>query len=101
MPGVATIAYFEEWGPRGIRAADGAALPVLDAVSALASLSGQAGLRGDSSADGLVWALGARTTAGDSVLIANLDRSPRSVEVVLPGGATREAEVPPGAFVRL
>lgn len=100
VPGVATLAYFEEWGPRGVRTADGGALPVLHAVSALAELSAATGLRGDST-DGLVWALGARTDAGDTVLVANLDRTPRSVEVELPGGATRATEVPAGAFVRL
>jgi len=100
VPGVATLAYFEEWGPRGVRTADGAALPVREAVAALAELAGEPGLRGDSP-DGLVWALGARTDAGDTVLIANLDRQPRSVEIELPGGSTRTAEVPAGAFVRL
>ena len=100
VPGVATLAYFEEWGPRGVRTGDGAALPVLEAVSALASLSGRAGLRGDSP-DGLVWAVGARAADGDAVLVANLDRRARSVEVELPGGSTRTAEVAAGAFVRL
>ncbi|MFK4807295.1 hypothetical protein ACI3KX_15675, partial [Microbacterium sp. ZW CA_36] len=64
VPGVATLAYFEEWGPRGVRMSDGTTLPVFDAVSALAALAGATGLRGDSP-DGLVWAIGART-AGDS-----------------------------------
>jgi hypothetical protein len=100
VPGVATLTYFEEWGPRGVRAADGTILPVFDAVTALASLAGSPGLRGDSP-DGLVWAVGARTGARESVLIANLDREPRSVDVELPDGATRAAEVPAGAFVQL
>jgi len=97
VPGVETLTYFEDWGPRGVRTADGAALPVLDAVTALAELAGSAGLRGDPP-DGLVWALGGRTEAGDVVLVANLDRRPRTIEVELPGGETRTAEVPPGAF---
>ncbi|HEY9307804.1 MAG TPA: hypothetical protein VIP82_08345, partial [Microbacterium sp.] len=100
VPGVATLAYFEEWGPRGVRTADGTALPVLAAVSALAALAGAPGLRGDSP-DGLVWALGARTAGSDTVLVANLDVHPRRIEVELPNDTTRTAEVPPGSFLPL
>ncbi|MFB7894515.1 hypothetical protein ACFC1I_20090 [Microbacterium sp. NPDC056044] len=101
VPGVATLAYFEEWGPRGVRTADGATLPVLDAVAALAALAGAPGLRGDSP-DGLVWALGTRTSdGGDTVLVANLDRRSRTVEIELPGGDTRTADLAPGTFRRL
>ncbi|MFD4960067.1 hypothetical protein [Microbacterium sp. NPDC058389] len=98
VPGVATLAFFEEWGPRGLRTADGSPLPALDAVSALAAIAGEPGLRGDSP-DGLVWAIGARLGDGDTVLVANLDRALRTVEVELPGGATRTVDVAPGAFV--
>ncbi len=100
VPGVATLAYFEEWGPRGVRAPDGTPYPVFDAVTALAELSGKRGLRGDSP-DGLVWAVGARTDDGDAVLVANLDRRTRSVEVELPGGETRVADVHAGTFRRV
>ena len=100
VPGVATLAYFEEWGPRGVRAPDGTPYPVFEAVTALADLSGRPGLRGDSP-DGLVWAVGARTDDGDVVVVANLDDRPRQVEVTLPGGATRTADIPPGAFLPL
>ncbi|WP_106815336.1 hypothetical protein [Microbacterium timonense] len=100
VPGVATLAYFEEWGPRGVRGADGIPYPVLDAIEALADLAGRPGLRGDSP-DGLVWALGARTDRGDVVLLANLARDTRSVQVELPDGTTRSARVRPGTFVRV
>ena len=100
VAGVATLAYFEEWGPRGVRAADGTPYPIFDAVTALAELAGRPGLRGDSP-DGLVWALGAHTDVGDVVLVANLDRDTRTVEVELPGGATRTADVPARTFARL
>ncbi|MFC8680302.1 hypothetical protein ACFT30_02195 [Microbacterium ureisolvens] len=100
VPGVATLAYFEEWGPRGLRGADGAPYPVLGAVSALRSLSGHPALAGDSP-DGLVWAIGARTDEGAVVLVANLDRSTRAVDIELPDGSSRTAEVAPGEFVRL
>nr|WP_240948755.1 hypothetical protein [Microbacterium sp. CFH 90308] len=100
VPGVATLAYFEEWGPRGVRASDGAPWPVFDAVTALAELARRPGLRGDSP-DGLVWALGARAEDGDVVLVANLDREPRPVEIELDGGEIRTADVPAGGVVRL
>jgi hypothetical protein len=99
VPGVATLAYFEEWGPRGVHDAAGSPYPVLDAVTALAELSGPPGLRGDSP-DGLVWALGCRSADGDAVLVANLDRRPRTVEIELSGGETRRAEIAAGTFTR-
>lgn len=40
VPGVATLSYFEEWGPRGVTTAGGIPLPVLDPVTAVAELSG-------------------------------------------------------------
>lgn len=100
VPGVATLAYFENGGGRGIHSSDGSPRPVADAVAALAAVAGEPGLRGDSP-DGLVWALGARTGDGDVVLVANLDRRPRRVEIALPDGTVRSAEVPAGAFIRL
>lgn len=99
VPGVATLAYFEEWGPRGLRAADGTPYPVRDAVAALAELSGAPGLRGGSP-DGLVWAIGALSDHHATVLVANLDRRERRVEIELPGGTTRVATVPAGGFVQ-
>ncbi|MBW9109118.1 hypothetical protein [Microbacterium ureisolvens] len=100
VPGVATLAYFEEWGPRGLRTADGAPHPALDAVAALAPLAGAPGLRGDSP-DGLVWALGARTADTDVVFAANLDRRTRGVEIELPGGVIRDVELAPHTFARV
>ncbi|GAA5206242.1 hypothetical protein [Microbacterium kyungheense] len=100
VPGVATLAYFEEWGPRGLRSAAGSARPVLEAVTALAALSGAPGLRGDTP-DGLVWAIGARTGDTTTVLVANLDRRPRTVDVELPDGGSRHVDVEPGTFTRV
>lgn len=100
VPGVATLAYFEEWGPRGLRASDGSPYPVFEAVAALADLSGAPGLRG-ASPDGLVWALGARIDDADVVLVANLDRTPRTVAIELPDGGSRIVEVPRGGFLRV
>ncbi|HKT57682.1 MAG TPA: hypothetical protein VJR25_13000, partial [Microbacterium sp.] len=89
VPGVASLTYFEEWGARGLRRADGTDRPVADAVRALASLSGTTLLHG-ASPDGLVWAVGGRSRGGDeTVLVANLDRGPRTLSVSAPGGTVR------------
>ncbi|MDT3316604.1 hypothetical protein Q9S71_07180 [Microbacterium sp. KSW4-11] len=95
VPGVASLAYFEEWGPRGIRSSDGGDLPVAAAVRALCDGDGGELLWGDSP-DGLVWAIGRRCSA-TTILAANLDRRPRSVtlEVV---GDVRRVELEPGTF---
>ncbi len=93
MPGVATLTWFEEWGPRGVRAADGSPQPVADAIKALRDLEGGEALAAPSP-DGLVWALGARSDDGDLLLVANLDRRAREVVVAVSG---REAVVTLGA----
>jgi hypothetical protein len=94
VPGVASLAYFEEWGPRGLRAADGAPRPVAAAAAALAGLAGAALLHG-ASPDGLVWAIGGVGDDGrETLLVANLDRVPRIVEVRTPQGAASVALAP-------
>lgn len=99
VPGVATIAYFEEWGARGLADDTGTPRPVHAAATALASLAGLPGLRGDSP-DGLVWAIGARGEAGDTVLVANLGRQRRTVTVDTPAGSLT-THIDGGSFVRL
>jgi len=91
VPGVATLSYFEEWGPRGIRTADGDDLPAAEAVRALAPLAGLP-LRTARSADGLVWAL----QAGGTTLATNISASTRTIEV---GGAT--LALPPRTWRRV
>lgn len=88
VPGVASLSFFEEWGPRGIRTAQGRDRPVAAAVRALVQTAGPDGdparlWHGDSP-DGLVWALGGSARAGATVLVANLDRVPRTVRLALP-----------------
>jgi hypothetical protein len=83
IEGVASLTYFEEWGPRGIRGADGAPFPVAGALEALASLA-PGTLLSAASPDGLVWAVGSRRGDGDTVLAANLAAQPRRVRVELP-----------------
>ena len=82
VPGVYSIVYFEEWGPRGVLDDSGAERPVADAVRAIARLGGHPLLFGESP-DGLVWAVGANSPDGRTILVANLDVVPREVTVVL------------------
>ena len=95
VPGVASLAYFEEWGPRGIRSSDGGDLPVAAAIRALGDGDGGELLWGDSP-DGLVWAIGRRSSA-TTILAANLDRRPRSVTLEV-AGDVRRVELEPGTF---
>lgn len=99
VPGVSTLVFFEEWGPRGIRSADGTDLPVAGAVRALAQFSGAPLLTG-ASPDGLVWAIGATSDHDTAVLVANLDAVPRVVTVRSPDGVAR-VELQPGAWSRV
>ncbi|MGN7862635.1 hypothetical protein ACTJI8_18775 [Microbacterium sp. 22303] len=88
-PGVSSLTFFEEWGPRGILRADGSARPVASALRALTGLSGRPSLRG-ATPDELVWAVGAVGTDGrETVLIANLDRAERDVLAMTTAGSTR------------
>lgn len=99
VPGVASIAYFEEWGPRGAVRADGTDRPVAAALRALAGLAGER-LLSAPSRDDLLWAVGAEGSGDTTVLVANLDTTARRATVVV-GGAEREASVPAGGWVSL
>ncbi|MCS3444157.1 hypothetical protein [Microbacterium phyllosphaerae] len=99
VPGVRSLSWFETWGPRGI-ADDSGALPVADAVAALADLGGGALLSGDSP-DGLVWAVGVRDSDTVVVLVANLDVVPRQVEIHLSDDSFVSASMAPGGWTRL
>jgi hypothetical protein len=87
VPGVASLCFFEEWGPRGIRSASGEPYPVARAIEQLAALAGLPLLSGDSP-DGLVWAVGAADGDEVTVLVANLDDRPREIAVELPDGSS-------------
>lgn len=94
VPGVATLSYFEEWGPRGIRTAAGDDLPVAAALRALDALAGTTLVTG-ATPDGLVWAVGGAHDDGRAtVLVANLDTAERTVRL---GGAAPGATVTVGA----
>ncbi|CAN7415608.1 hypothetical protein LJR045_002640 [Microbacterium sp. LjRoot45] len=96
VPGVASLAWFEEWGPRGIHAADGRPLPVADAVRALAAATGGELWWGDSP-DGLRWAVGSLRDGALTVLCANLDRRAQTLTVTARDASTT-VTLPPGEF---
>ena len=100
IAGVASIAWYEEWGPRGIRSADGVPHPAADALRALAELSGRELLSGDTP-DGLLWAIGAVDDDGEWVaLVANLHDHSRAVQLDFDGHAVTTT-VPGRGFVRV
>lgn len=100
IPGVATISWFETWGPRGIRGRDGEPTPAAAAIDALTTLTGRALLSG-ASPDGLVWAIGARSTGDDVILVANLSPRSRLVPVQVDDGPVHESDLGPGTWERI
>ncbi len=94
IAGVAGVAYYEEWGPRGIRDDSGAAYPVAEVLDALAALAGAELLTGESP-DGLLWALGARMPTGTVVLAANLHRAERTLSLRVDGAAPVSVRLAP------
>ncbi|MFS0713915.1 hypothetical protein ABC195_08515 [Microbacterium sp. 2P01SA-2] len=93
VPGVASLTFFESWGPRGIVDADGTVLPVAEAIAALAALAGSELLSG-ASPDGLVWAIGAERRGEVTVLAANLDTRPRTLTFTIPAHPTLLSPTP-------
>lgn len=100
IPGVASIAWFEQWGPRGVRSNTGEAYPVAGAIDALAELAGGTLLGGDSP-DGLLWALGSTRADETVILTANLDRRERALTIRLPDGRDASVTLGPASFRRL
>ncbi|SDQ31364.1 hypothetical protein [Microbacterium sp. cf332] len=99
VPGIASLTFFESWGPRGIVGSDGTALPLAEAVAALAALAGGELLSGRSP-DGLVWAVGAQRGGQATVLAANLDTRERVLTTTTPTGACT-ISLAPGAWSRV
>ncbi|MGC5172783.1 hypothetical protein ACLQ2Q_19275 [Microbacterium sp. DT81.1] len=85
VDGVATLCYFEEWGPRGIRSSDGSPRPVVQVLGWLSELDG-ASLFSGPSRDGTVWALGGRHEGRTTVIAANIGHRDREVTVSTPAG---------------
>lgn len=76
VPGVDSISYFEQWGPRGVHS-----LPVEEALRHISALSGSPRLTG-ASPDGLIWATGARHPDGTTIMVSNLDDIARTITVL-------------------
>jgi hypothetical protein len=76
--GVASIAYFESWGPRGVHG-----FPVATAIGWLNGLSGAALLASSAPLPSGVWMLAGRTADGTAALVANLN--PDAVLVTIEG----------------
>ncbi|UFU06327.1 hypothetical protein [Ruania halotolerans] len=109
VPGVASISYFEQWGPRGVVDSDGTPYPVAAAIEALLCLatpgdpavthgnrsahaapSGAVQLLSGDSPDGLLWAVGSTDGPQTTLLLANLHPVSREVRVNTPAGTVTE-----------
>ncbi len=100
VPGVVTLSFFEEWGPRGVFGSDGTARPAAEAIALLSALQERDVTTGHTP-DGRVWAitvLDSTDVNGGDLLVANLDRVERVVRapagdlVRIPAGAWRRAQ---------
>ena len=92
VPGVASLAWFEEWGPRGIRSDSGEQLPVAAAIVALTRLGdllGRAAVGRQPRRARLGDRRAHRRPLHDEVLVANLDARPREVTIVVDASACR------------
>lgn len=91
LPGVESLTYFEQWGPRGIESGDGITYPAFEAVKLLAEMTGRSFLSG-SSPDGLIWALnfvsGEVNGAGNVLVVANLRAQASEVRLEVDGNPT-------------
>lgn len=100
VPGVASLSWFETWGPRGLRDRGGMSHPAAGAIAALAPLAGRMLLWG-SSPDGLLWAIGARSDDEDVILVANLDRAARAFTIAVAGQPALQGSAAAGSWLRL
>ncbi|SDK88476.1 hypothetical protein SAMN05216298_1833 [Glycomyces sambucus] len=80
VPGVGGLAWYEEWGPRGVRSAAGDAYPVAAVLETLDEMSAGELLWAETP-DELIWALGSRTGSRVRIAVANLDRRPRAFAI--------------------
>lgn len=100
VPGVSSISFCEQWGPRGIYSDQGEEFPVAAAFAVLKILEGT--LLWSQSPDGLIWALGAENNETSHCVIANLSPEERSVEVQYdPVTGSTIALVPAFSFTHL
>jgi hypothetical protein len=86
--GVASITFFEQWGPKGIETAAGKPFPVKEAIAALKGLQGGQLLSG-LSPDGLIWAIGSKSKNSTQILFANMRSQEAEITVELEGSLNR------------
>jgi hypothetical protein len=91
VPGVDSVTYFEQWGPRGVQSAEGIAYPVLEVINILGAMTGSKFLSG-SSPDGLIWAMSFSTDQTNAssklLLVSNLRDRGAKVEIEIDGKIT-------------
>ena len=100
VPGVTSLTYFEQWGPRGLVASDGKEFPVAKAIKALAALAGQDIYIG-ASPDGFVWALAAVNEQGKTTIMASNLNAQSVVTHVTMAGNTHTIDLEPMSWKQL
>lgn len=97
---VASVSYFESFGPRGLRN-DDRAFPVERAISALAGLAGGELLLSASPLPQGLWCVGSRSPDGTwQVLLTNLSTAPLSTEIRV-GNRSQRVRLTPHEVLRL
>lgn len=103
VPGVDSLTYFEQWGPRGVQSAEGIAYPVSEVINLLGAMVGREFLAG-SSPDGLIWTLSFSTdqtnSASNILLVSNLRGQGAKVEVDT-GGQVSVLELDPYSWQKI
>lgn len=75
VEGVASISWFEQWGPRGVMDSEGLEYPVLEILRILEGLSGSQILT-SSNPNKLIWAVAVKTPLGWDLLASNIGAEP-------------------------
>ncbi|MDH2443479.1 hypothetical protein QDR37_05930 [Amnibacterium sp. CER49] len=101
VQGVASLTWFEWWGPRGVVTAAGEPLPVLEAVEALAAISDRPMLEDDDPGRDDLWALGALDGDRWTALVANLAPREQRLPLEWPDATAQDVVLAPFAWVRL
>jgi hypothetical protein len=94
VPGVASIAYFEAWGPRGLRGTDGVEFPVAGAFDDLHALAGRPAFVAEGDLPAGLWLIAADTGGPVVALLANLTAETITVTIEAHGARSESASVP-------
>jgi hypothetical protein len=101
VPGVASITYFEEWGPRGLVDGDGRPFPVATALSWLHALAGRPALEVEGTVPAGLWVVGADVDGAAEILLANLTPDDIAVLIEAPGVPDGSVSVPAYGIARV